>query len=307
MEKLVLHEAGEGTELRDVAAEEIDLVHHAQHAADLAFAREHRCEDFARRFRVSERSRHETQAAADEIFELGAEIEMMFLRELEGAHQQLRLVLEDVVVLRMELPAATNEFAEIRLVRLWRAEGSGRANARRSLRGTGCELLGDALGHAEDVARVLVVIAHQRFAAELRRAMRIVQPFRDLLLEVQMQHIGRAAAGVVQVGAHAQQEIVGRFDAALVGFAQPVFADELIGRQRAFLEERDPEQVLVIAQSAAAALHVRLLHVNAVAVLRVARGLVVHPQRDVLALETTDALRAEAIAKEARDAVSPAR
>ncbi len=38
MEELVLHEAGELAELRHVAAEEIDLVHGAQHAPDLAFA-----------------------------------------------------------------------------------------------------------------------------------------------------------------------------------------------------------------------------------------------------------------------------
>ena len=39
MEKFVLHQAGELTEFRNVAAEKIDPVHHAQDAADLAFAR----------------------------------------------------------------------------------------------------------------------------------------------------------------------------------------------------------------------------------------------------------------------------
>ena len=38
MEKLVLHETGELPELRNVAAEKIDAVHHPEHAADFAFA-----------------------------------------------------------------------------------------------------------------------------------------------------------------------------------------------------------------------------------------------------------------------------
>ena len=38
MKKLVLHQAGELPELRNVTAEKIDAVHHPQNAADFAFA-----------------------------------------------------------------------------------------------------------------------------------------------------------------------------------------------------------------------------------------------------------------------------
>ena len=48
VEKFVLHEAGEASELREVAPEKIRLVHEAQNASDLALARKDGEEDFAR-------------------------------------------------------------------------------------------------------------------------------------------------------------------------------------------------------------------------------------------------------------------
>ena len=46
-----------------------------------------------------------------------------------------------------------------------------------------------------------------------------------------MQSVGGTAGGVVQIGAQAQKEIIGGLDSPLVGFAQPVFANELVRAQ----------------------------------------------------------------------------
>ena len=86
MEKLVLHEAGELPELRDVAAEKIDLVHRAQDAADLALARADREEGFARGLGILEGAIDEVEAAADELRELRAEPELALLQVLEEPH-----------------------------------------------------------------------------------------------------------------------------------------------------------------------------------------------------------------------------
>ena len=73
VEKLVLHEAGQFAELRQVGAEQIHLVHRAQDAPDLSAPGEDRDERFPRRARVLERPVHQPEPAADELLQLGAE------------------------------------------------------------------------------------------------------------------------------------------------------------------------------------------------------------------------------------------
>ena len=62
---------------------------------------------------------------------------------------------------------------------------------------------------------------------------------------------------------------------------------------------RHPKEILVIAQPAASALHVRLLHVDAVAKFCVARHLILHAAFNVFALMPCDALRAESFPEKA--------
>ncbi len=67
MKIFVLHKAGKGTELRQIAAEKIDLVHHAQDPPDLSFAAQDAREYFAGRFPGSKLARHVAQAARQDI------------------------------------------------------------------------------------------------------------------------------------------------------------------------------------------------------------------------------------------------
>ena len=64
------------------------------------------------------------------------------------------------------------------------------------------------------------------------------------------------------------------------------------GREDAFLKKRHPKQVLVVPQSAATILQIRLLQINAIAELGMADLLITHPHRDVLALVTIDGISA---------------
>ena len=61
MEIFVLHEAGQLAEFRNVTAQKIDAMHHAQHASNLVFARQDRHEHFPRRFRILKRAVNETE------------------------------------------------------------------------------------------------------------------------------------------------------------------------------------------------------------------------------------------------------
>ena len=101
----------------------------------------------------------------------------------------------------------------------------------------------------------------------------------------------------MQRRAHAQEKIVSCVEAALIGLAEPVPSDQMRRRERAFFKISHPQKILVIAQSAAAAFHIRLLHVHAVAELRVSRGLVLHAQFQIFAFESDNAFAAKLCAK----------
>ena len=81
------------------------------------------------------------------------------------------------------------------------------------------ELLGDSLCHAKDISGMPKILLHECFASVQAATGRIMQALGDLFLRVQMQNIGAAPFRIMQIVAHAQQEIVGRIDMALVGFA----------------------------------------------------------------------------------------
>ena len=94
----------------------------------------------------------------------------------------------------------------------------------------------------------------------------------------------------MQIRAQAQKKIVRLLDPALVAFAQPVFAHELVGAQRALSEVGDPKQILIVTQSAASAFQIGFLQIHAVAKFFVASDLILHAQPDIFAFVTVDAL-----------------
>ena len=131
-----------------------------------------------------------------------------------------------------------------------------------------------------------IVIPHERFAGKLTISPLIIQAPGNLFLQGQMQTVCGASGEIMQIRADAQKKIVSSFDLTLVRLAQPIFSYQVMRCQLAFSEKCHPEQVLIIAQTAAAVFHIRFLHVNAIAKFLVARKLVPHPQFDVFAFVT---------------------
>ena len=103
-----------------------------------------------------------------------------------------------------------------------------------------------------------------------------MQSFCDLFLQVDMQYVGRAPGGIMQVRAQTEEEIVSSLNLPLIAFTQPIFPYKLVCTQRPFFEVGYPKQILVVAQSTATILKVGLLQVDAVAEFFVSRDLVVH-------------------------------
>src|SRR2546423_10275661 len=148
----------------------------------------------------------------------------------------------------------------------------------------------DAFRYPEDVPSVFVVVAHQRFTAELATSRRIIEPPCDLFLHVDVQYVGGPSGRIMQIRAQPQEKIISLFNSPLIAFAQPVLSYELIGAERSFLEVRHPKQILIIAQSATSALQVGLEEIYAVAEFLVARDLIFHAHFNVFSLVSLNAL-----------------
>src|ERR1700738_5588514 len=128
----------------------------------------------------------------------------MFLRELKYAHHLRRIPFEKIALLGMPLSVAHKERLKLLFVRADKRQKT-EERARAIGGAAGHELLGDAFRDAKNISRVLVIIAHQLFAAQLAALLPVMQSLRDLFLHVEMQDVGRAAGHVVALGGQEEQ------------------------------------------------------------------------------------------------------
>ncbi len=124
-------------------------------------------------------------------------------------------------------------------------------------------------GDEVNVPHVAVEVAHEPFEPLDRRTVGITEIVRDGRLKTLGQHVGRPVDVVMQVVACAQDKIVSGFELFPLAFA-----DEF------------PNQILKIAQAAAAVFDVRLLHRRGIAELRPPRLLVRQARRNVSVRKT---------------------
>lgn len=115
------------------------------------------------------------------------------------------------------------------------------------------------------------------------------QPERHGRLHMLGQRVHRATDVIVQLRPHPQQVIVGGLELLALARHHQLVLFQVGQRPRAVFEERHPQQILIIPQSAAAVLDVRLLHARRVAKLGPPRGLILQARRDVFVLVAGDA------------------
>ena len=90
MIKFVLHEAGELAEFGNVFAEQIDLVHRAQHRRHFAAPFEDGQKRFAHMLVVQKLPVHERKLVADELREIGMQFQPPLLRVQKNPHEPAR-------------------------------------------------------------------------------------------------------------------------------------------------------------------------------------------------------------------------
>ncbi|MCD6052262.1 MAG: hypothetical protein K0Q55_3680 [Verrucomicrobia bacterium] len=290
MIELVLDEAGETAEFRDVFPEEIDVVHHAQDARHVTALANDLEECLVNVDVIQKVAVHQRELLADELGQIRVQNQTALLGVEKHTHQAARLFAKDAGIGGLDLAFVKDETIDRR--------GLGRFATAQNLAERG-EAAGDGhdgqtlfheLGDEVDVARVLVEIAHQTFQPFARRTIGVTEIMRDGGLDALGQSINRATGVIMEVGADAQEVIVSGFE--LLGFtrAHQIAQAQFLGGAGADLEERHPHQVLEIAQATATILDVRLLHTGGVAVFGVTVLLVSETRGDVFVLVTFDAL-----------------
>ena len=125
-----------------------------------------------------------------------------------------------------------------------------------------------------NVAGVPIVIAHERFQPLCWGTVGVAQLPGDLRLHGFGQRIHRPFELIMQLVAGAQQERIGRLQFLRVGFADLLFGFQILNQPQAAFEVHHPAEILVITQTAAAVLDVRLLHGHRTAVFVAARRLI---------------------------------
>ena len=282
-EKVVLEQAGDPAELGKVAAQEIDLVHEAEDASHVAGAGEESLEDLAGFLGGKEVASDQGEAPADELAEVGSQAEAVALDALEDAHHGGGVLVEDADVVGFEGGAAPVESGHDRVAGIRGGEPSEAGEACEAGGGRDGEAFGDGFGEEVDAAGMEVVVLHESLGALLGRGLGVVPAACDFLLERCGQEVTArfGAREVVHFIADPEQEVIGPFE--LAGFAggEHIFLDEVGDGAGAGLEVADPDEIVVVAETAAAILDVGLEQGDRHAVALMAFGLVLEATGDV--------------------------
>ncbi len=267
VEELVLHQAGERGELGEEAAQDAQLVHPAEGLAHLPLAPDHGEDELAHLLQVAEVPVDVAQPSPDAQGELGRELHVVQLGQVEGLHQTDRLGTEEVGALDLDLPVLDDEAVDL--------PGPGTPQegpARLRLLRPG-QPLRQGVADQVELAGVPVVLPHHRLGPAQDVRLGIFQAVGHLPLQLQGEDVVAPLAQGVHLGPHVEDVVVGRLDLLALARLEELLLLEARRGADAVLHLGDPEQVLVVAQAAAAVLHVRLLDEDGVAVFGVAVGL----------------------------------
>ena len=236
---------------------------------------------------------HEGELSPDQLGEVRMQPEIALLGVQEHAHEAARLVPEDA-------GAGGVDFAVDELEPVNRLGGSLPARRQQRAqrepgqppfrRGQQGHALLEGAGDEEDIAHVEIHIAHELLDPAAGGAFPVAQVIGHSRLQVFAEHIHRAVRVVMHLGAHPQQKIVSGLELPALLLAEKLPRDQILQRPRPVFEESHPDQVLEIAQPAAAVLEIGLLHRGGVAKLGPPGGLVLKPRGDIFLPVIRDAL-----------------
>jgi len=216
VEKLVLDEAIERAELRQIVAEEPDSMHLAEDGRDVALALEDGLECLAIGFRVTELAVEVFPVRFYEFANGRAQVQAAELAMLEQPHHPAGILLENVGVGGIN-PSFPGDEA-IEFLALFLAECQERSDAGVSLVFLlDLEALHQRAGMLIDIAGVPVVVPHEGLGAAEDAFLGIGESGGDDALQLESELVGGLVRMIVQLVADAVEEIVGFLEFAVGG------------------------------------------------------------------------------------------
>ncbi len=189
MIKFVLHEAGQLAEFGNVFAEQVDLVHRAQNRRDFAAPFEDGQERFADVLVVQKIAVHERELVADELREVGMQLQPPLLRVQKNAHEPARRIAENAAGRGVDF--AVDEFEAVHGFRFAAFRAATRAAKACLERRDERHALFQRARDEENVPHVRVKVAHEFLDALARRTVAVAERVRHGGLQVFPQHVER--------------------------------------------------------------------------------------------------------------------
>ena len=158
--ELVLDKAIQRAELRYIAAKDSQIVHEAERAPDLSLPGQDGKKCLSCGDGVLKGAIDEVQSTADEIHKLGVELKLPDLRMVEGPHETVGVVVENIPRLGLDAAVANNETVELLG---FLADTKETENALRACDRPGLHFLESVFRHEINRSGVPVVVAHEGF------------------------------------------------------------------------------------------------------------------------------------------------
>ena len=257
-------------------------MHGAEHGRDAAALVEDFQKGFAHMGVAQKGIIDQRELVANELREVGMQLQVALLCVEKNPHQALGPIAEYMLVERMDFAIENFEAIDDLLAHALRLCLQHAAKRRKkTLAWEQRESSFDRAGDQVNVARVSVEIAHELFDPFAGGSVAIAKVVGDGGLNAFPQHIDRSPHVVMNLVADAQEKIVGGFELLTFAGADHFLLLQLAEGTGAVFEKGHPDQVLIIAQAAAAVLDIWFLHESGIAKFRASRRLVLHAGVDV--------------------------
>ena len=230
VEKLVLNQVGQLSKFREVATEETVSVHAPKNMSYLAAVLEDLFEGFPIRFIASEVAVDEMPVLFEETSDFGAGAQMPTLSVQEEAHEALRVLGKDIVVLRINQSTLFVESVE----RFAPGNLAGKEVEDRNPAGVvadhfKAESLHQRCAVMKQVSGMTVEVAHEAFASTNDVLAGIFEIRGDNSLEAQGEDVsGTPFLRIVKLVADAHEKFVGFLDFFECNVSEPVLFNKCL-------------------------------------------------------------------------------
>ena len=254
---VVLHEARQGAELGQIAAEQAQLVHLGEREGHPTPVPADVEKEIAHERRAPEVVVDGIERVFDGALQVQGQLAAEPVQVPEDLHQPQRLLAEDpgVAVRRVQATVDEDQAIGQRLLALASLRG---AAAGQRLLAAGDEPAGDPV----DGARVQVVLAHEALDPEAGRVARVAEVLGDPRLDLPPQDVVLVRRQEVQLVPHAPEERQRRVGLGLLAGGDEPPVRQLAERARLELGGAEPHGRVHVAQAARRLLDVGLAHVG---------------------------------------------